>query len=106
MEGCYSPCQDLRPGLRNFISPLFSSETRTIGRLGTSGPSRGLAKSTRLVSGHFHTLRRYRHQLFKVGTDAEGQSVTVKMKYYLEYLDANRYGPQADNLTFTILGQG
>ena len=44
----------------------------------------------RLFSGHFHTLPRYRHQLFKVGTDAEGQSVTVKMKYYLEYLDANR----------------
>ena len=85
--------------MKNFTSPLFSPETRTIGRLGTSGPSRGLARSTRLVSGHFHTLPRYRHQLFKVGTDAEGQSVTVKMKYYLEYLDANRYGPQAEQTT-------
>ena len=102
----YVNCPYLSPGLRNFISPLFSPETRTIGRPGTSGPSKGLARSMKLVSGHFHTLPRYRHQLFKVGTDAEGQSVTVKMKYYLEYLDANRYGPQADNLTFTILGQG
>ena len=33
---------------------------------------------------------RYRHQLFKVGTDTEGQSVMVKLKYYLEYLATNR----------------
>jgi len=34
--------------------------------------------------------KKYRHQPFKVGTDAEGQSVRVKLKYYLEYLATNR----------------
>jgi len=34
--------------------------------------------------------KKYRQQPFKVGTDTEGQSVMVKLKYYLEYLATNR----------------
>ena len=35
-------------------------------------------------------ILRFRHQPFKVGTDTDGQSVVVKLKYYLEYLATNR----------------
>ena len=79
-----------------------------IGKLDTSGPLKGLARSRHmLLQPYFGThqsclwrpdlfssrssyILRYRHQLFKLGTDTEGESVMVKLKYYLEYLATNR----------------
>ena len=58
--------------------------------IGPQPPSQWIPGLFSLAQFSSIIILRFRHQPFKVGTDTDGQSVMVKLKYYLEYLATNR----------------